>query len=343
MGHAVRRQLWDGNQLAKIDVGVKSNLNATAAPIATDDSTQGYGIGSTWKYSNVTYLCTDATKDKAVWVAQNDITYVDTWAAAVALISQDGTTYVNKFIVVSNANGGPSSGVTYTAPDALTDYIADGGMATYKVLAQGDSYSVHCQTRTITNPIITSVMLISGEKPTDRGYYIFTVTPTGGLPVGKLNDVLCFDGAEWSVWQEYTAATTVLVATNATGITQVTWRKFAGTWMSTADEYIPDGKEYQTGKLWNGKAVYRKCGSGVTGSDYSAGTYTSTGLTVPDKNKVLLMLGCLTRADGVRMSFNYVPDGVNFYVDDSLELRMAIRNTMFTNAGYLVWVEYTKS
>ena len=329
-------------KLAKIDVGVKSNLNATAAPTKTDDSTKGYGVGSTWIYENVTYLCTSDKPDDAVWVSTADMYYFDTWAQLLAAISVDGTEYVNKHATIANANGAPSGGTTYTAPEPLTNVIDDGGSATLKILAQGENYSVTTQTRTITNPIIKSVMLVSAPKPLTPGYHIFTVPPTDGLPIGiSLNDIAYFNGTTWSCWQKYTQAVTALVANDALGLVQVTWRKFNGTWMSTADEYIPDGKEYQTGKLWQGKPVYRKCKSGTTSSVIDYLNHT-VGLSVPITGTVIIVMGTITRSTGTMQTI-VGGTGAVFAVDKNGNV---IYNTSsdvaWTSIPYTVWAEYTK-
>jgi len=339
-------------KLAKIDVGVKSNLNATSAPTANDDSVNGYSVGSTWIYNNITYLCTNAAQDTAVWVSTADIYYFDTWSLLVTAISEAGTTYVNKHATVANANGGPAGGTTYTAPDALMNIVVDGGSATYKINTQGANYSVTCQARTVTNPVIKSVMLTAAAKPTTAGYYIFTVTPTDGLPSGvSLNDISYYDGSAWSCWQKYTQAVTALVANDETGLIQVTWRKFNGTWMSTADEFIPDGNEYQTGKLYNGKAVYRRCTAGTTGTITSAAI--NTGMTIPMTGTVLRIEGTIKRSTGtiwLISSQGVAPDTFNFAVLSDGEVVYGLNQssgggytTSYNNTDYTVWVEYTKS
>jgi len=49
--------------------GLKSNLAATVAPSATDDSAAGYAVGSMWidTTSNSSYVCVDSTATSAVW------------------------------------------------------------------------------------------------------------------------------------------------------------------------------------------------------------------------------------------------------------------------------------
>jgi hypothetical protein len=67
--------------------------DGTDAPGATDDSTEGYSVGSKW-YDAVGgewYVCTDATEDAATW-AQTTVDSADLGTAAVADIVNDLTT-----------------------------------------------------------------------------------------------------------------------------------------------------------------------------------------------------------------------------------------------------------
>jgi hypothetical protein len=324
-------------KLAKIDVGVKSNLNATSAPTKTDDLTKGYSVGSTWIYNGTTYTCTANITGAAVWISSSEEVYFDDWAALITAISVVGTNYINKYAHLANANGAPSSGLTYTAPGVLPDYIVDGGSAILEILAQGASYSVRCLTRTVTNPVVTAVMLIPAPKFTTKGYYIFSAIPTDGLPVGVgLNDIAYYDGSVWSIFQKYSVASAVLVAGTTTN-TQVTWRKFNGRWMSTADDYIPDGKEYQTGKLWNGKAVYRRC---KTGSISATGT-NNIGVVIPMTGFVLLTLGTIKKS--TTGSSLTVHPAIQFSVGSDGNMRYENSDTNNNSASFVAWVEYTKS
>ena len=212
--------------------GIKNNLTATKAPTSIDDLSKGYSIGSTWIFSGTTYSCVDATKATAKWVSSTDVFYCDEWSSLITLISVVGTTYVNKYCIVTNANGGVSSGVTYIGGTTLTNAIVDGGQATYLINSQGASYSVTCQKRTITNPTITSVMTAASTKPTITGYYIFVVVPSNGLPNGcSLNDICYYDGTTWSKFQSYTSASAIVLV-GATTITQILWRKEKGSWVT---------------------------------------------------------------------------------------------------------------
>lgn len=63
--------------LTKSDVGLsnvenlKVNLSASVAPTSTDDTSEGYAVGSRWvdTVANKEYVCVDATTDAAIWVA----------------------------------------------------------------------------------------------------------------------------------------------------------------------------------------------------------------------------------------------------------------------------------
>jgi len=326
------------NGLSSISA-LKNNLNATSTPTSSDDISSGYAVGSVWIYSGTTYTCADATAGNAIWTSSVDEIYFDDWSALITAISVIGSDLVGKYAHVANANGAPSSGLTYTAPDALTDYIVDGGSAILEVLAQGTNYSVRCLTRTVTNPVVTSVMLTSTTKPTVKGYYIFSVTPSDGLPTGiGLNDIAYFDGNTWSVYQKYSVASAVLVAGTTTN-TQVTWRKFNGRWMSTADDFIPDKAEYQTGKLWNGKPVYRRCCSGALGT---SGVALDTGMNKPTAG-TMLMAFCSVNYMGTRwLTFNSRGDA-DAYIDETGNLKISTTNASFISRPYIAWMEYTKT
>lgn len=48
---------------------LKHNFAGIAAPLATNDETEGYSIGSLWYYNSILYECWDATEDNAFWYA----------------------------------------------------------------------------------------------------------------------------------------------------------------------------------------------------------------------------------------------------------------------------------
>lgn len=61
--------------MRKISAGtyeaIKTNLTATVAPTISNDSSQGYGVGSMWfdTVAELVYFCTDASVGAAVWIA----------------------------------------------------------------------------------------------------------------------------------------------------------------------------------------------------------------------------------------------------------------------------------
>ena len=71
----------------------KNKYDATAAPGATDDSTDGYSVGSKWFDATHTewYICTSAVENAATW-AQTTVDSADLGTAAVADIVNDLTT-----------------------------------------------------------------------------------------------------------------------------------------------------------------------------------------------------------------------------------------------------------
>jgi hypothetical protein len=215
-----------------LEISSKNNLTASTSPTVTDDSSKGYSAGSVWIYNGITYTCTSALVGLAIWISTSDMFYFDSWDLLVAAISIPGTTYVGKYCEIANANGGPSSGITYTAPITIVSPIVDGGMAVYNILAQGTNYSVTCQKRTVTNPVITSIMTTATIKPTTSGYYIFAIAPTDLLPTGiSLNDIAYYDGSNWSRFQSYSYAPSIVIIGTITS-TQIIWRKRYGGWVS---------------------------------------------------------------------------------------------------------------
>jgi len=260
-------------KLDGLSAPLKNNLTAISEPTVNDDSNDGYSEGSIWVYSGTTYTCTSATNGSAVWSSSADMFYFDDWTSLVSAISVDNTTYINKFVTVSNANGGAPSGVTYTAPTAISNPIVDGGSATYKILVQGENYSVVCQKRTVTNPTITSIQNTAVVKPTTSGYYIFTVAPSNGLPTGvSLNDIAYYDGSIWSKFQAYSNANPIIMVGIST-VDQVTWSKAAGSWQQTS------GLSYMSGyKTVNSAVTTGTIINFVVGDSFNMGPITPPGI-----------------------------------------------------------------
>jgi hypothetical protein len=59
----------NGTDYIDIKLTAKPKYDATAAPAATDDTTDGYSVGSSWYdvTNDSVYFCVDATEDNAVW------------------------------------------------------------------------------------------------------------------------------------------------------------------------------------------------------------------------------------------------------------------------------------
>jgi hypothetical protein len=49
---------------------LKNNLGASGIPTVSDDTTQGYAVGSLWGYNGNIYICSSASTGAATWVAQ---------------------------------------------------------------------------------------------------------------------------------------------------------------------------------------------------------------------------------------------------------------------------------
>ena len=98
---------------------LKCNLAATAAPTASDDSADGYAVGSSWfdVTNDKAYLCLDATADAAVWqelgaeglsYAANDISNPPTDAELDAIFGTPATVGA-VFMRILNDNGAGSN------------------------------------------------------------------------------------------------------------------------------------------------------------------------------------------------------------------------------------------
>jgi hypothetical protein len=104
-----------------------NNLNAVAAPTATDDSSDGYSVGSLWGFGDNIYKCTDATEGAAVWVVYLD-SLVDTTFTPTVSGETNGTLAVSNFkikrvgdICTFSFSGQFTLGAGQTGGDALID------------------------------------------------------------------------------------------------------------------------------------------------------------------------------------------------------------------------------
>lgn len=67
MGKTVLWTTPNGDQ--PVQFAFKNNITATTAPSATDDSSKGYEVGSSWinQTTDTAYICVDATVGAAIW------------------------------------------------------------------------------------------------------------------------------------------------------------------------------------------------------------------------------------------------------------------------------------
>lgn len=82
-----RFTIWDPNKGDRTaNMPLTNNYGATAAPTVSNDSTQGYEVGSQWVNTSTgtAYTCLDATAGAAVWVIDSNGSGLSTQGAPVA-------------------------------------------------------------------------------------------------------------------------------------------------------------------------------------------------------------------------------------------------------------------
>lgn len=89
---------------------VKANLSATVAPVASDDNTAGYAVGSVWidVTADEVYICADASTGAAVWIQAGGSAGVggSTGATDNAILRADGTggaTLQNSLVAIDDS------------------------------------------------------------------------------------------------------------------------------------------------------------------------------------------------------------------------------------------------
>lgn len=85
---------------------IKNKFNATAAPTATDDTTEGYAIGSRWidVTNDKVYNCVDATDGAAIW---NEVGAGDSGGGGLTVVEVTGTSQTvedGKLYIANNAS-----------------------------------------------------------------------------------------------------------------------------------------------------------------------------------------------------------------------------------------------
>jgi hypothetical protein len=141
-GFDFRNIINNTNQAIGVDSGLFSNLSASIAPTTSNDTSQGYTVGSLWVdvIADVAYTCVDATLGNAVWKANSLViddtaaNLTETWSSSkinteigvnTTAIATNGTD-----IATNTTNIGlnlPKSGGFMTGDlDTDSDYLKDG-------------------------------------------------------------------------------------------------------------------------------------------------------------------------------------------------------------------------
>lgn len=233
----------------------KDKLDATAAPGASNDGTEGYSVGSRW-YDTVAkewYICTDATEGNATWDIMT-LSAADLGSAALATIVNDLTT------------GG--------ATDALSAE-AGKGLATRVTTAEGEIDTLQDETESIlseTLPVYAAVKLTLAAEPDE----LDKVT-INGTQYRFRKDVLSETGVK---------ATAILTSTNTevtdgdtvtigTGANERTYR-----FKDTPAQAYDVKRDGTTADTTLGNLVKAVNASGVgDGSDYYADTLAHPSVT----------------------------------------------------------------
>ena len=113
--HVTKSQIGLGNV-----ENIKNNLNATVSPSSSNDSSEGYSVGSRWVNvdSKKEYVCLDATEGAAIW---KETTYIADVITTFLGLSDTPDTYSGsggKFVQVSENEDGLV--FTESAPNDIT-------------------------------------------------------------------------------------------------------------------------------------------------------------------------------------------------------------------------------
>lgn len=165
---------------------LKSNLSATTAPTANEDSGDGYAVGSTW--INVTtdeaYVCLDATVGAAVWENTTATATGDPVDASYVVMGLNGTLTaervlqgsVNQVVVTDNYPG--SQTVTLSLALGIDAARIGGGNVTSTVFGFLGDVTSYVQAQ------------IDGKQPVDSD-----LTALAGLGAAVVGDVIYSAGA----------------------------------------------------------------------------------------------------------------------------------------------------
>lgn len=154
---------------------LKVNLNASAAPTATDDSTAGYSVGSRWvdTTNDKEYVCLDATASAAVWTettqdTSTQVTASSTFGDDNRLLRSDGTGRGAQASPITVDDSGNMSGVGTFSSGGGGFTVDDDGDVTAK------SYTAQ------RSPVPTQTMGDSDTTDSDDNWKMYiNATDTG--------------------------------------------------------------------------------------------------------------------------------------------------------------------
>ena len=204
---------------------IKDKVDATAAPDADNDTTEGYSVGSRWidVTNDKIYFCLDATDTAAVWSdGQAAYDWKGAWATATGYVvndcvENDGSGYVCKLAHTSgDTDDEPGSGATWTT---YWDIFSQGGK-----LTAGEGIDINAG-------------VISGENATDTNKGILETATNTEAVAGTSTDKALVP-ANLALWFEHTGevhiGTTHTVTTSAADIPNLT----TGALTYTVDSYV---------------------------------------------------------------------------------------------------------
>jgi len=111
---------------------IKNNLNASAAPTTSDDSGDGYGVGSVWidTTNDEAYICVDASAGSAVWINTTDVGGGGGSMSSFDLAADSGTAETVEDGNTATISGGTGIDTSVAPTDTVTVNIASGGVDT---------------------------------------------------------------------------------------------------------------------------------------------------------------------------------------------------------------------
>lgn len=172
------------------------NLTATAAPIATDDSSKGYSVGSTWidATNHNVYSCVNSATGAAVWVQQNGLYNT----ASDPVNPTPGSIWINSITMqMKTAQFVPASAwVTNTSLPQARYQSAMVGDASSSLLTGGHTTATTTNTMTFDGSVwANSVAMPTAVEAHANVGTVSNILSFGGRPTSY---AALFSGAVWS-------------------------------------------------------------------------------------------------------------------------------------------------